>query len=44
MSPLDKTEEEVEFEIEMDGDSKRAASLKRRQIISIRLALIDLDK
>jgi hypothetical protein len=43
MSLLDKAEE-VDTEIEMDGDNKRSASLKRRQIMRIRLALIDLDR
>lgn len=43
MSLLDKAEEEADDMIEMGGDNKRAASL-RRQIMRIRLALIDLNK
>ena len=44
MSVLDKAEEEADDMIEMGGDNKKAASLRRRQIMRIRLALIDLNK
>jgi hypothetical protein len=44
MSLLDKAEEETDHMIEMGGDNKKAASLRRRQIMRIRLALTDLDK
>ena len=43
-SLLNKADEEADTEIEEDSDNKRAASLKKRQIMRIRLALIDLDK
>ena len=43
-SLLNKADEEADTEIERDSDNKRAASLKKRQIMRIRLALIDLDK
>ena len=42
MSLLDKAEEEADDMIEMGG--KRAASLRRRQIMRIRLKLIDLNR
>jgi hypothetical protein len=42
MSLLDKAAEEVDDMIEMGGYNKRAASLRRRQIMRVRLALIDL--
>ena len=41
-SLLNKAEEEADKEIEEDSD--RAASLKKRQIMRIRLALIKLGK
>lgn len=44
MSLLDKAAEEADDMVEMGGDNKRAASLRRRQIMRIRLALIDLNK
>lgn len=44
MSLLDKAAEEAGNMIETGGNNKRAASLKRRQIMRVRLALIDLDK
>ena len=44
MSLLDKAEEEADDMIEMGGNNKRAASLRRRQIIRIRLKLIDLNR
>ena len=43
-SLLNKAEEEADTEIEEDSDKKRAASLKKRQIMRIRLALIELGK
>ncbi len=44
MSLLDKAAEEADDMIEMGGDNKRAASLRRRQIMRIRLKLIDLNR
>jgi hypothetical protein len=44
MSLLDKAEEEADDMIEMGGNNKRAASLRRRQIMRIRLKLIDLNR
>lgn len=44
MSLLDKAEEETDVWTEIAGDNKRAASLKKRQIMRIRLGLIDLNK
>lgn len=45
-SLLDKALEEIDAMIEVSGDdkSKKAARLRRRQIIRIRLSLIDYDK
>jgi len=44
MDLLDKAEEEADSEMESDGGNRREASLKRRQIMRIRLTLIDLNK
>jgi hypothetical protein len=46
MSLLDIAQGELDVAIEISGDnkSKRAARLRRRQIMRIRLALIDLYK
>jgi hypothetical protein len=44
MSLLDKAEGEADDMIEMDSDNKRVASLRRRQIMRIRLVLIDLHR
>jgi hypothetical protein len=40
----DRAEEEADDTIEMGGDNKRAVSLRRRQIMRIRLALIETYK
>ena len=41
---LNKAEEEVQTEIEIDGDNKSEVTTTLKRISRIRLAVIDLDK
>ncbi|MGA7368447.1 MAG: hypothetical protein WBX01_04910 [Nitrososphaeraceae archaeon] len=41
---LNKAEEEVQTEIEINGDNKSEATAALKRIIRIRLAVIDLNK